>query len=186
MIQSPGRYRSGFTLLELLIVISISSAILVLATVVIHQTMKFSSRLKQHRESHLAMNRLANVLRDEVHRARSMEMQDGVLALTGSGEATADFEIQENVVVLTRRAKKKVISQEVFNLRRNVKIVWQTDEMPERIGLAVFRELRGVAKEYAVADERSMATRPVDLVVSAGVDRWKKGVPIQTTGEEAK
>ena len=80
--MSSRRRSLGHTLVELLIVMSTGSAMLVLAIGMIHQSMTISSRSEKQANHHRAYSRLAMQLRDDIRASVRCRVEGNELELT--------------------------------------------------------------------------------------------------------
>ena len=64
--------RSGFTLLQLLIVVSILPLLLISATTWVHESLKMSNRFKHRRETNVVLNHFSNEYQNDVHGCKSV------------------------------------------------------------------------------------------------------------------
>ena len=168
--------KSGFTLHELVWAFTLSTMVMAIAITWIHQTTKFSRRMTQNKHNHAAMSRLAWDLRHEVRNSNSISLDDKQrLHLTWDSGATATFKIDGTSVLFEKQISDKQTKRENYQFSRDVKVIWDSDEMPDTIGLLIERTLslkkpvEGV-KELTTDDQANPL--PVDLIVRVSPNRW--------------
>ena len=76
MNKRRGNKQRGFTLVELIVTISSASVLQMLATGVVHRTMRFESMSRQRADVHRAAVRLSHDFRHDVHRANGFRIGD--------------------------------------------------------------------------------------------------------------
>lgn len=168
-------HRRGFTLLELLIAMSIATVILGINVGWIYHTMKFASVTKQQQQHHQNLTRLAWELRDDVHASKSISMVgEDQLVLTSEGGSQATYTISETEVLVEKRGDQPMVRRERFDLARDSTAVWDTSEMPEFISLIVLRgrETAVFKSENTGLPSVEEELNPVDLHVRVAPNRW--------------
>ena len=169
--------RTGYSLLELLVVISMTGTLMVLATGWIHQTMKFSTKLKNLQGHHQNLTRLARELRDDVRQsdAISLEGETQLLIKSAEGNETRVYEIASNSITLKKLQNGNMVQKETLNLPHQSSARWDSSEMPNWISLIVERD-------PTPAGGSSLDT-PVDLHVRVGPNRWRNSINSSTEGD---
>lgn len=144
-MNTPCR-KSGFTLIELLVVISISTVMLSLVTIWIGQTLRFSTLLRNHERQQLQLARLARSLRDDVRLSKSMTIEDGQRLVLESGPQQQTIYTISGTEVQVEKQTGSQIRHDRFRLSVNSQPVWDTDQMPETIGLVIERRFDAVER----------------------------------------
>ncbi len=164
--KCPMANRRGFSLLEMTIVISVSSALLVMLVSGINTTKKFSSAMDDQKIQHQQLSRLANDLRRAVHDCETMEIRNvNELHLFSQGESTV-FKIGDETVTMEKSVDDKTAREE-YRLARGSVIQWDAKELPEKIALIVNRERIRNLKEPPKDD----SNLKLDLHVKAYANR---------------
>ena len=195
-LQQPmlrhGVRRSGFTLFELTIAISISTVMLTVNVIWIRQTMKYAKVQKIRQESHQTLTRLGRQFRDDVQTCRKALVDGPKLELRFDEGATAVYQINDQGVLVQRfSAQDKTAPQSVnsFKLAPNAIAKWHADELPNWVGLEVKRGNETLpvrkgntkkAKSQARATPKftppALTPDSVDLYLRVSPNRWKKAV----------
>lgn len=167
--------RGGFTLIHVMVAISVSGVLMGLAAAWIHQALHFSSSIRQRQRHHAAMLRLAAGLRDEIQSSAQMSMSgDNELRLRSPGGDEVRYVLAPGHVSVEKRRGSEVLMRDRFELAPGAVSRWETGEMPERIALIVERGRTGSGNGNGRAEGNmpDAGTAPVDLHVRAGVRRW--------------
>ena len=84
--------RAGFTMLHMMVVISVLPLLLVVATTWVHESMKMSSRFKHRRETNVVLNHFSNQFQDDVHGCKSLSLdsESNQVELTGHEDLDRD------------------------------------------------------------------------------------------------
>ena len=169
--------RRGFTLIQLLLTMSVAVVIMMVNVGWIHQTMKFASRMDQRQQTHQTLTRLAWDLRDDVHHSSSLSMDgEDRLVLELNDGTVVTYSISGTSLDLERNRDDETIQREAFIVSPDSQIDWDTSELPDWISLIVTRGPTGLASHGAEETElRSdeSKTMAVDLHVRASANRWK-------------
>lgn len=173
--------KSGFTLIELMVVLTVTSVFLLLAISWISETMNFSSRMKTHQRQHSQLTRLGWNLRTDVRMSQSMTIEDDtrLVLIRRNGQRVvytisgATLEVEKSTGSQTHRDR--------FPLASNSRARWDTSGMPESIGLIVSRSgnpVTGSTKNQDDAINRETATAvdpetlPIDVHIFVRINRW--------------
>ncbi len=194
-LQLPKRRssgRSGFTLFELLIAMSISTVLLTVNVIWIRQTMKYARVQKVRQESHQTLTRLGWQFRDDVQTCRKAVVDGPKLELSFDEGVTAVYQVNDQGISVQRfSGQDKTAPQSVdsFKLAPNAIAKWQSDELPNWVGLEVKRgnETLPVKKaDTKKAKSQTKATpkftpptltpNSVDLYLRVSPNRWKKTI----------
>lgn len=170
--MSQIKNRRGYSLIELMVSISVTGVLLVVTAGWIHQTMKCSSRIKQRQRHHQNMTRLSGNFRDHVHECETIAM-DGVdrLALTWEDGTRATYTITNNTLQFEKNeppttSDEPRTKREKYVLSPNSTVEWDTSEMPGWISLIVSR------RREVSASNNLDHSMPVDLHVRVAPNRW--------------
>lgn len=168
------RLRGGFSLLELMVSISVTAALLAVTVGWMHQTMKCSSQIKQRQHHHLNITRLAVSLREQVRDCDSISMEnEHQLTLQWRDGTRASYRIEGDRIRFEKidgssPGNGLPVVREVFPVSKQSSVQWESSEMPEWISLVVSRTRERVTN--VDADERG----PIDLHVRVAPNRWQR------------
>lgn len=164
--------KAGFTLIEMVAVISVGGVIMVLAIAWIGETTKFASRIRSHQEQHDQLTRLGWHLRTDVRHSRSMTIEDdGRLVLRQGDDQQTVYSISGTTVEMEKSGGTQT-SRERFSLATGSVIAWDDRGMPDSIGLIVARSPDGrLAVKEDPADvgsknQKSSEETPIDIHIS--------------------
>ncbi len=170
-------HRFGYTLIEMLLSITVATVLLGINVGWIHQTMKFASATKQRQRQQQSLTRLAWEFREDVRAGKSIAMVgDDQLVITSIDGDQATYTISGTQLLVEKTDDQPIVKRERFELARNATAVWDTSEMPDWISLIVYR---GGESVELPSDENSKppipeaTPMPADLHVRVGPNRWK-------------
>jgi prepilin-type N-terminal cleavage/methylation domain-containing protein len=168
--------RHGFSLIELMVSISVTGVLMMVAVGWIHQTMKCASLIKQRQRHHQNLTLLGGSLRSQVRECKSLAM-DGADRLTLAWEdgTKASYTITGNRVDFEKtqpqiNGDEPRITREVFKLSARSTAAWNVAEMPNWISLVVSRR-----NEQNPSNDPT----PVDLHVRVAPNRWGQWSPVE-------
>ena len=143
--------RRGFSLMELMVVMSVAAVLMVVNVGWLHQSMKHASTIKQRQRHHQNLTRLAWALRDDVRRSDSMSFDgDEQLLLDWKDGTQVRYVISDTSLLMEKRESKAaeatVLGREVFKLAPGSTIRWDVAEMPEWVSLVVERAHKSVSQ----------------------------------------
>lgn len=133
------RQRSAYTLMEMLVVISIVTLLVAINAKWIHASLNFSSRVKQRHRQQLNLKRLGTNFSRDVRRCQKMLVEDRSLRLN-SANFQASYTIEDDQILLTRKREGKTIFRDRFELGSHVDADWDETEMPNWITLVIRRK----------------------------------------------
>lgn len=169
MIRIPSR--RGYTLIELMVVISVSSTLMVLAIGWIHQSMKLGSVMRDRQHHHQSLLRLSRQLRDDVHQGESLAVEKETrLVITMAGQQTTVYEIMPERLSRVTRDANAVTSRESFPIDPRAIAHWEPAELPDWISLLVERGSHAATIRKETSSDAS-EPRPIDLHIRAAVGR---------------
>ena len=179
--NNPSR---GFTMVEMVISMSVASVLLVVTVAWIHQSLKLTSIVKQRQRNHTNLTRLAREIRDEVRDSESVSMVgDNQLVLNASGR-NITYTISKASVIVEKRNEnpnaKPALARDAFVLSPNSIVRWETSELPDWISLVVYRGREGLPSPGSIAVPDSSESQPVneellpvDLHIRVAPNRWE-------------
>ena len=160
------RIRFGVSLVELLVVMSVSSTVMFVSAAWIHQSLRLGSAIDNRNQHHQSLLRLARQLRDDVQRGVSMAMaDDSELVIQLFGENTLRYSIGEDEVSFRVTNADGVVIQDAFELARGSSCRWDTGEMPNAITLVTTR---------ASPAKADVSVPVTDLRIRTTIDRWSR------------
>ncbi len=146
------RRQLGFTLVEMLVAITLSSSVMLVAVALVHRALDHHVQARGRVQAAVAFNRFAEQFRLDVHQARAMESSDEGLELLGQDGATISYVAAGHV--LTRKqpqAAQLHVSQ--VELNRDCTVGFVVDR--ERAIATLLVEIR--AEALAARVERRVA-----------------------------
>jgi prepilin-type N-terminal cleavage/methylation domain-containing protein len=171
--------RSGYTLIELMVVLSVSSTLLMVSVGWIHQSMTLASTMRDRQHHHQNLMRLSRQLRDDVHHGRSVSMaSDQQLVITFADDQKLSYTITDNGIWRRSINGGGPVSQDSFEFSQPVAARWDASELPDWISLVVARKHRVSTPIDGPLTDGSMSTAirgdswPIDLQVRAAIGRW--------------
>ncbi len=175
--------RAGFTLFELLAVMSIGSVLMLLAVAWIGETIKFTSRTNNHRRQHQQLTRLGWNLRTDVRLSQSMAIDnERRLVLQGNDGHRIFYSISGTTIEMEKSGGSQV-SRERYRLAAGSLIEWDISGMPDSIGLIVSRSPYGTTAkaepDMSGSNNRNInnpvepKTIPIDIHIFAHANRWE-------------
>ena len=181
--MKPNQYRNGYTLIQLLLVMSVAVVLMTVNVGWIHQTMKFSSVMKQRQQHHWNLTRIAWELRDDVRSSESISMDgDQQLVIEGNDGEKKIYAISKDSLTIEILDNESAIKRETLALAPNSIAYWDNSELPDWISLVVERGPQVLANQTS-AETRSKDSA-VDLHVRVSPNRWKSTKAKQDAGDE--
>jgi prepilin-type N-terminal cleavage/methylation domain-containing protein len=146
MNEQHGKRQRGFTLVELIVTISTASVLLMLATGVVHSTMRFESMSRQRAEVHRAAVRLSHDFRHDVHRAAGFRISDRAdqpptirLILPEGSEVT--YQVTRQRVLREQRLSAPQVARETYDFPADYQVMFSQSE-PQMAELTVEHHLQ--------------------------------------------
>lgn len=156
------KYR-GFTLVEMVAVIGVSSVLLALSTEAIHRAMRLDSNWRAREKTSRSVDRLFHELRRDVHQTEKVELRQNPLELTLklADDSIVHYEMANGKIVRERTDDAKRVQREYYDKPDDHLLKIETLGNPQRIELTLTRD----AKLVGIAPR-------VVLRVEAEVGRW--------------
>lgn len=181
--------KTGTTLVELIVTLTIASSLFLMATAWIHQSLFLSSKLREVERHHHESMRLSRQFRDDVYFADSAELQDDFGIKLINDDREVRYFIRDSRV--TRRVQRQPAkqtrklptiqesdsdeepssAQETYRFRDGSGIAISIDETDPAAAWVMIAVLRSVPQP------ESGLTRPTDLFVRSQVGRFRKDQP---------
>lgn len=167
------RSRKGSSLIETIVLLSVSSTLLLIAVGWIHQSMHLATVLRDHERHHQSLMRLSRQFRDDAHAARTITGEESEVAFA-MNDMTVRYQIESNVVRRseTRGSDETVHGEETYQLRDRAVVTLDLTESPQWVSLVVHRRPPHQPSGDRVAD--ASLTSPRDLAIHAAVGRWNQ------------
>ena len=164
--------REAFTLMEMVIAMSVGAIMLSIAVSWLHYSMAFSSKMKSRQNHHQSTTRLARDFRSHVQIAKEAKVIDpNQLQLSFLNGETATFSFKNGRVSFLVKQQQNDVRQEMYWLDPNTSVRWNGNE-PSLVSMQIFRDtLKG-------KDPR------VELEVLAKANRWSRVVAFQESTDE--
>lgn len=170
--------RDGYSLIELMMVISVAAVLMMVNVGWMHQSMKFASSMTQRHRHHQNLTRLGWAFRDDVWQSESISVvDDNRLVLNWQNGTEASYTISDTSLVVEKQeqlAEGPRTKREVFELASGSIIRWETAELPDWISLTVFRENKGapgVAPDRNQSESLKPNAVPIDFHIRVGPKR---------------
>jgi type II secretory pathway pseudopilin PulG len=133
MLRS-GKSRCGTTLVELLVVIALSSFVLVTSAVVLQTMYQVDSQIRDDVALYASLSRLSIRLREDVHAANGPHLasaantQDAKLVLSTSDTQVTTYEILPGEITRTVQDEDQVIHRDSFRLGEDHPASWNVHD----------------------------------------------------------
>jgi type II secretory pathway pseudopilin PulG len=177
MIVRNRASRHGYSLIEMIVVISGLAVLLGLCAITIQLVMRVGSDAQSRRSNAAALGRLAEQFREDVHGCDDAQAQSpGGLRLTRSPRVVIDYQTRDGRVDRIESVDGQASRHESFTLGRHSTVVFERrDDGPRRfLALVVDPNARTGRPDPA---------RPMEILALVGMDR---PVPTRSKGGEAQ
>lgn len=141
--MKPNVYkRNGFTLIELMMTITVGSTLLILAVGLVHQAMSFGSQSRDQADQARSRNRLATAFRQDVQQAKSCQIDsDQQLNLSMADGSQVTYLATANQVSRTQPLDNGQTRHESFEFSAISTIVFERLSEPDLAVLTIVRSL---------------------------------------------
>ncbi|MEZ6088592.1 MAG: hypothetical protein R3C05_11305 [Pirellulaceae bacterium] len=171
--------RSGVSMLEIIVVVSVTATLMTLCVSWIHQSMKFASKMRDRQHAHQSLLRLSRELRDDVNLGKTLSMKDGQsLQIANSDSETIVYTIEGSVVLKTVFREREATKSERFELIPGSVAIWRSDAMPDTVSLTVRQPSplqtthRSATDETPTDPASATSSASVDFYFQASCNRW--------------
>ena len=176
--------RQGYSLVEMLVVMTVSAALMVIAIGWIHQSLKLATLSRNRQIHHQNLLALAHQLRTDTQCSQSMVIDDdSKLVLRSADKGMLVYAIESAGVRRVHHELGESKSQEFYRLSSGSKAAWDASELPGWITLRIQRSRGFKMSRSALRSDDPNATEnikrdanpiepPVDLIVRAGIRRF--------------
>ena len=128
--------RRGTSLVELMVVVTISGMIFSGAAVCLHSMYRADQRLRHEAQHRSAVVRLARQFRTDAHLAVGAQEGDDrpggaqALVLSGPSQRTIEYRVQGSEILRTVKDGEQLLHRDAFRLERGVRVAWQVEDGP--------------------------------------------------------
>lgn len=135
------RSRTGYTLIELCVTMSVGSALMVLAVGLVHQALSLASTARSRADQHRTFDRLAHDFREDIHLAVAATANDPQrLELTRDGGAIVLYEsvdVESDRIRIRReqRVDGTIVRQEDYQIDSSLVVAFEALEQPARVSV---------------------------------------------------
>lgn len=177
MNRTQSKNRSGYSLIELIMVISVSGVLLAVNVTWMHQSLTFSSTINQRQGQHQNLTRLAGDLRDDVRLSIGMSSPDEKqLELEMPGDVLIRYVISSSAISVEKRYLDTVFFRDSYAVSAGSDVRWDRSELPDWISLIVYRKLvetDEIERKPAAEISPEYRDRPVEMLIHVGTKRWQ-------------
>ncbi len=169
--------RRAFTLVEMLMTMTMGSSLMLLAIGLVHQSMSMSKLSKTRGEHDRSLARLAQQFRSDVHLASALvSVSSDAVSLKLADESTVTYERAAANVTRATSGPNAEVARELFSFDERCVATFAAEANQSRVRLQIERRL-----------ENTEVPSPIDLRVIASVGRWQSlekalDTPVETTG----
>ncbi len=174
--------KSGSSLVEMMVVMTVGSTLLVLAMGWIHQSFRLASLMRDRERHHQSLMRLSRQFRDDAHVATMATVNDQRVTFVIE-ETMIQYHVDGHTVARLERknGEKAITSQDLFGLDSYADVQWDASQLPNWISLNVQRGRR-LHRSTEKMDHAEDAV--CDLSLRAGVGRHLgKSIEVQKGNE---
>ncbi len=176
MNRTQSKNRQGYSLFELIMVISVTGVLLVANATWIHQSLTFSTTINQRQRQHQILMRLAGELRDDVRMSIGMSSPDEKqLELKMPGDILIRYVISSSAISVEKRHVDTVFFRDSYAVSAGSDVRWDRSELPDWISLIVYRKLvetDEIERKPAAEISPEYRDQPVELMIRVGTKRW--------------
>ncbi|MBB3204257.1 type II secretory pathway pseudopilin PulG [Rhodopirellula rubra] len=194
--------RRGSSLIEIMVVLSVSSTLLVLAVGWIHQSFRLATAMRNHERNHQSLLRLSRQFREDAHLATSVSPVDAGVDFLFD-DLTIRYRVGGNAVIrsLRKTTAEDVVGRESYQLATNSRLRFDVDSTAGWATLVVRRAgppTKRNTDESNVPSDNTQNINPqiiegfdeqsttlTDLTVRAAVGRWRNA-QTQRAGPETE
>jgi prepilin-type N-terminal cleavage/methylation domain-containing protein len=156
--------RNAFTLVEMLMTMTMGSSLMLLAIGLVHQSMSMSKLAKVRGEHDQTLARLAQQFRSDVHLASELiSVSADSIHLKLADETTVTYKGEAANLARVKTGPGSDIARELFRFDERCTATFASEAKPERAVLQVERRV-----------ESAEISSAVDLRVAAVVGRWQQ------------
>lgn len=171
--------RIGYTLVEVLLVLTLSAAMMGFAIGWIHQSFKAGSTFRQRDVEHRNLSRLARQLREDVHQANTFTTHSDPpsLALTAA-QRTISYEIAASGIERREVTSDSALRREFFHLSSSAEARFEIGDPPEQLVQLIITRVDPMSSSEALQTSTDPIIENehglVDLHLRVVPDRWNR------------
>ncbi len=171
--MSNKRYqqRVGYSMVEMLVMVSVLTTVMTVTLSWIHASMKFSKVVKERTAVHQQLDRLSTELRSRIAISDSIEVDGNTLKVNSDG-VTTRYNIEDRVIARERKSNSEgdesSVNFETFHIGPNVEARWGDEELPEWVSLTIRQKPITPIKGDAAASIGSLETPKLELYLRTG------------------
>ncbi|QEG34666.1 prepilin-type N-terminal cleavage/methylation domain-containing protein [Bythopirellula goksoeyrii] len=137
------RHHNGFTLIEVMVSISVSSVLMVLSLGMVHRVMNLESSSRDQARVSRSMTRLGHDFRSDVQRSSAVETDhEAVLELTFADGAVVTYRVLDEHVLREQAVDDSRTRREYYNLPADADVEFTEHVSPTRWEISVTRDLK--------------------------------------------
>ncbi len=138
----------GFSLLEMILTMSVGSVLMVLAMTVLQQAMTLSTQAREQREADAALNRLCDQFRRDVHDADTVDLSQDDAVLLMIRDEVVDYDLSSprarrsvlgRVRMSAGKEAREPKARESYDVGASTQFSIERLESPQRVMLTVRR-----------------------------------------------
>ena len=162
--------RRAFSLLELMVTMTVASALMAVNVVWLHHSMSFSRQMKNRQQHHQQLTQLSRQLRDDVRSSQKISVKDSELILEANGQKIT-YTISGNSILLEKQLGSAAdsVKRERYSFYKHSMAEWDQSELPNWISLVV-RRLPETPQPISI--DSGAKPEVVDLHVRVAPNRW--------------
>ena len=123
------RRHAGYTLIEMLLVLSIISFLSAVSVKWLYESLQFFARTNELQKQHQVLSRLEDSLRKRARDSVSMSRNEQSLTLDYPDGTITIYTIEGQQVFVRTEADSKIVSRDRFDLGQNANAVWDDKEL---------------------------------------------------------
>jgi len=168
---------AGFTLVEVLLVVSLSSIVLCTVGVIFHSLHSAQRSLGEHQTAIDNIARLADQFRADVHSASSAaimpaaqfgdQSSNDVFKLSQSGQKEIEYATDGNCVTRVVKSGDQITQRESYALPERCQVQWRLDDLP---GVGSTAERASAHLSYPLGDQELQFSDEKHLRIDAIVN----------------
>lgn len=167
------RRRSGFSLIEMLVVMAVSSVVIGMMITMLRLMLDTERSIGNSSQYALTVSRVSQTFRNDVHNAHTSARNDqepaDALELQFIDNSTVSYTANDHVLTRIKTDSNQTAHRDDFRFPKGSKIQYTIDEDAHRITLTVSRPAGLSGRRTPVAESLELPTR--DLVIEAVVGR---------------
>lgn len=134
--------RDAFSLVEILVTLSIGSTVLAIAVGTVHRSMLVSDTAQDTARQTLQLNRFLEQFRNDVHLGKSIALHSTQsLTMELADGSTVDYGVEANLVTRNQETSGVAPIREYFVLAENTKASFAFDEASRLTSLRILKDL---------------------------------------------